>query len=89
MFVPEFARWPEFRSRLAAAFTELLSERIRFFRTITRSRTNRGSVPAQAAGLQDSCFVYPAKSASRLIFEVGNLFPIPSYCIAQSVFEWS
>jgi hypothetical protein len=25
MFVPDFARWPEFRSRLAA-FTELLSE---------------------------------------------------------------
>jgi putative transposase len=38
MFVPDFARWPEFRSRLAA-FTELLSEGIRFLRTIARSRT--------------------------------------------------
>jgi hypothetical protein len=38
MFVPHFARWPEFRSRLAA-FTELLSEAIRFLRTIARSRT--------------------------------------------------
>src|SRR5215472_2902431 len=32
MFVPEFARWPEFRSRLAA-FPELLREAIRFLRT--------------------------------------------------------
>jgi len=36
MFVPDFARWPEFRSRLAA-FTELLSEGIRFLRTIARA----------------------------------------------------
>jgi hypothetical protein len=38
MFVIDFARWPEFRSRLAA-FTELLSAGIRFLRTIARSRT--------------------------------------------------
>ena len=38
MFVTDFARWPEFRSRLAA-FTELLSAGIRFLRTIARSRT--------------------------------------------------
>jgi putative transposase len=42
MFVPDFARWPEFRSRLAA-FTELLSEGIRFLRTIARSRTALGA----------------------------------------------
>ena len=42
MFVPDFARWPEFRSHLAA-FTELLSEGIRFLRTIARSRTALGA----------------------------------------------
>jgi hypothetical protein len=42
MFVPDFARWPEFCSRLAA-FAELLSEGIRFLRTIARSRTALGA----------------------------------------------
>jgi putative transposase len=37
MFLTRFARWPEFRSRLAA-LTELLREGIQFARTAARSR---------------------------------------------------
>jgi len=42
MFVPEFARWPEFRSRVAA-FPELPGEAIRFLRTLARSHTVLGT----------------------------------------------
>ena|SRR5439155_22736877 len=42
MFVPRFARWPEFGFRLAA-FTELLRERIQFLMTIARSRAALGA----------------------------------------------
>src|SRR6201987_3282830 len=42
MFVTVFALWPDFRSRWAA-FTELLSEGIRFLRTIARSRPALGA----------------------------------------------
>jgi putative transposase len=42
MFLSRFARWPEFRSRLAGA-TELLRDGTRFLMTITRSRSALGA----------------------------------------------
>jgi hypothetical protein len=42
MFMPRFARWPEWRSGLAT-LTELLRDGIQFLMTITRSRAALGA----------------------------------------------